>query len=64
MDIEGSERFIFHEENIDFIKNKVKKIVLEFHDGSDKDIKEILERINFSTKIANHSMMYCLNNNL
>lgn len=47
VDCEGGENFIFTEENIDFIKNNVNKIAIEYHNQGKHFIKQLLEKNNF-----------------
>jgi autotransporter strand-loop-strand O-heptosyltransferase len=42
VDCEGGENFIFNKDNIEFIKNNVKKIALEYHNGYKDEIKKLL----------------------
>lgn len=48
IDCEGGEDFIFNEENKEFIKNNVRKIVLECHSDSKLRIIEMLTNSNFN----------------
>ena len=42
VDCEGGENFIFNKDNIEFIKNNVKKIAVEYHNGYKNEIKKLL----------------------
>ena len=62
VDCEGGETFIFNYENINFLQEKVKKIVLEYH------IIELLRSINYSVDVVvadgKTGMIYAKNKNL
>ena len=47
IDCEGGEVFVFIEENKDFIKNNVNKIVLEFHNEQHINIVNYLKDLNY-----------------
>ena len=47
VDCEGSEVFIFVEENKDFFKNKVHKIAIEYHNKQKDDIIAYLKSLNY-----------------
>lgn len=68
IDCEGAEDYIFIEENEYFIKNFVKKIVVEYHDNRVK-ILNYLKKLNFEVKEDDFGdgllgMFYCLNRNI
>lgn len=48
VDCEGGENYIFNEENFEFIKNNVKKMVVEYHNEYRHEIKKILINANFN----------------
>jgi FkbM family methyltransferase len=68
VDCEGGESFIFNYENINFLRENVKKIVLEFHNESKNEIIELLRSINYSVDIVSANgktgMIYAKNKNL
>jgi FkbM family methyltransferase len=67
VDCEGGECFIFNYENINFLRENVKKIVLEFHNESKNEIIELLRSINYSVDIVGANdkagMIYAKNKN-
>jgi len=68
VDCEGGETFIFNYENTNFLQEKVKKIVLEYHNESKNDIIELLRSINYSVDVVvadgKTGMIYAKNKNL
>jgi len=48
VDCEGGENFIFNKENIEYIKNNVKKIAIEYHNQYKEEIKNLLIDSGFS----------------
>ena len=67
IDCEGGEVFVFVEENKDFIKNNVNKIVLEFHNEQHVNIVNYLKNLNYEVNIdygsENLGMIFAKNNN-
>lgn len=69
VDCEGGEKFIFSNENIDFIKTNVRKIALEYHTHDlYNQIENLLKKFGFEIYVWKLSdqmgMMYARNNNL
>lgn len=66
LDCEGAEYEIITRENINFIKDKIKLISMEYHDNINyhkhNEIIKILEEANFSVKISN-GYIYAKNKN-
>jgi hypothetical protein len=67
IDCEGSEVFVFIEENKDFIKNNVNKIVLEFHNEQHINIVNYLKDLNYEVNVDyssdNLGMIFAKNKN-
>jgi autotransporter strand-loop-strand O-heptosyltransferase len=67
IDCEGGEVFVFIEENKDFIKNNVNKIVLEFHNEQHVNIVNYLKDLNYEVNIdyslENLGMIFAKNKN-
>jgi len=67
IDCEGGEVFVFTEENKDFIKNNIDKIVLEFHNEQHVDIINYLRNLNYEVNInyslENLGMIFAKNKN-
>lgn len=65
IDCEGGEVFIFIDENKDYFKRNVKKIVLEYHNEKKLDIINFLKSINYEIHGDNFDneigMMYAIN---
>jgi FkbM family methyltransferase len=55
VDCEGSEVFIFVEENKDFFKNKVHKIAIEYHNKEKDNIISYLKSLNYEVYEKNNS---------
>ncbi len=68
VDCEGGEVFVFIDENKNFFKNNVDKIVLEFHNEKYIDIVNYLKDLNFEVNIEhsfeNLGMIFAKNKNI
>lgn len=67
VDCEGGEEFIFNESNIEYIKNNVYKIVMEYHNNKKDYINYLLKSVGFETYVVPSSdqlgMIYAKNKN-
>lgn len=68
VDCEGGEEFIFTERNIQYIKNNVSKIVMEYHNSKKDYINNLLKNSGFETYLVASSdllgMIYAKNTNI
>ena len=67
VDCEGGEEFIFNETNIEYIKQNVYKIVIEYHNNKKDYINNLLKSVGFETYVVSSSdtlgMIYARNKN-
>lgn len=68
VDCEGGEEFIFNETNIEYIKQNVYKIVIEYHNNKKDYINNLLNIFGFETYVVSSSdtlgMIYARNTNI
>ena len=68
VDCEGGEEFIFNETNIEYIKQNVYKIVIEYHNNKKDYINDLLKSVGFETYVVPSSdtlgMIYARNINI
>jgi autotransporter strand-loop-strand O-heptosyltransferase len=68
VDCEGGEDFIFNDENIEFLKTNVSKIVLEYHNENSANIEKLLKAAGFDvidekSHLKNVGFFYAKNKN-